>query len=95
VAYALAAIGMLGLLAWLGWRRALVSQRLIGELVNENRNLRGELEGKDRADRVLAENVASGGRLRARLLARALRGLPEPGPNDSASASSSTDSSGG
>jgi predicted GNAT family N-acyltransferase len=98
VTYALSAIGMLvlslGVIAWLGWRRALVGQRLIGELVAENRMLSEGVEVQDRAGRVLAENVASGGRLRSRLLARALRELPDPGPNGQASSGAGADSGG-
>ena len=48
-----------------------------GELMAENKALRKGVEVHDDADKILAGNVASGGRLRSRLLARAGRGLPE------------------
>jgi hypothetical protein len=94
VAAIVASIGALGFIAWLGWRRANVAQRLIGELLNENRSLREGVEARGRVDRVLAGPVASGGKLRARLLARAERELSESDSLGGASTSAGPDSGG-
>jgi hypothetical protein len=86
--YALAAIAALAGLAALGWWCFAISRQLVGELLSENKILRKGVEAHDRADRILAGPVASGGRLRARLLAHADRyELPESDPNGQASAS--------
>jgi hypothetical protein len=84
--YALAAIAALAVLAGLGWYLLGEMKKLCGTLLAENKALRVGAEVHDRADRILAECVASGGRLRARLLARALRGLPGSDPHGGTSA---------
>ena len=95
MSYALAAIGGLVVLAGLGWWLFGKSQRLCGELSAENKALREGVEVHDRADRILAESVATGGELRARLLARAERGMPKSGPHGGTSTASGSESTGG
>jgi len=86
VAYAMAAIGLLFVSNCLGWWLFARSEKVSGTLAAENEALREGAEVHDRADKILAESVASGGRLRARLLARAKRGLQESDPHGGASA---------
>jgi hypothetical protein len=75
---ALVAIGGLVLLAGLGWWAYARSQKRSGESESENKALRKGAEVLDAVAKILAEPIAFGGRLRARLLARARkRGLPE------------------
>lgn len=74
--YALAAIGGLALSNVLGWWMFAKSKAVSAVLAAENEALREGAEVHDRADKILAESVASGGRLHSRLLARAKRGLP-------------------
>lgn len=94
LAVALAAIGGLVLLNVLGFWLFGKSQRLCGELSAENKALREGVEVHDRADKILAESVATGGELRARLLARAERGLPKSGPHGGTSTASGPESTG-
>jgi hypothetical protein len=93
--YALAGIGGLVLLAGIGWWMLAEAKQLIGELVAENTALREGAEAHDEADKILAGSVASGGRLRAHLLARALRGLPGSDQSIGAAASAKPESTGG
>jgi hypothetical protein len=75
---ALVAIGGLVLLAGLGWWAYARSQKSSGESESENKALRKGAEVLDAVAKILAGPVAFGGRLRARLLARARkRGLSE------------------
>ena len=83
------AIGALALLAVAGWWMFGKSEKVSGELANENEALREGAEVHDRADKILAESVASGGRLHSRLLARARRGLPGSEPHGVTSATTS------
>ena len=94
--YAIVAIVLLAALAAGGWWAFATANKLIGELVAENKALRKGAEAHDDADKILAGPVVSGGRLRARLLARAQRyGLPGSGPLDAASASTGSKRAGG
>ncbi len=95
LAIALAAIGGLVLLNVLSFWMFGKSQKLCGALAAENKALRVGAEVHARADRILAESVASGGRLRARLLARAERGLPESDSHGGTSATTGSKSTGG
>jgi hypothetical protein len=95
MAYALAAIAALGLVAALGWYLLGEIKKVCGKLIEENNSLREGAEVRSRVDRILAESVASGGRLRARLLARALRGLPESSQHGGTSAPTGTEPAGG
>ncbi len=91
-----AAIGVLALLAGLGWYFYAKAMELVGGLVVENKALKEGAEVHHRADKILAEPVRSGGNLRARLLARAERHeLSGSGSHGGASASTGSKSTGG
>jgi transposase len=88
--------GALVVVAVAGWLAYGRSQKRSGAARAENEALRQGAEVDNRADKILAEPVAFGGRLRARLLAWAYRSkLPESGSSGDASALSSPDDRGG
>lgn len=95
MAYAMAAIGLLFASNCLGWWLFARSEKVSGALATENNALREGAEVHDRADQVLAKSVASGGRLHSRLLARAQRGLPEPGTRGGTPATTGAEPAGG
>jgi hypothetical protein len=61
--------GALVVVAVAGWLAYGRSQKRSGAARTENKALRQGVEVDNRADEILAESVASGGRLRSRLLA--------------------------
>jgi hypothetical protein len=84
---ALVAIGGLVLLAGLGWWAYARAQKRSGGQQNENKALRKGAEVLDEVVKILAGPVAFGGRLRARLRARARRHeLSESGDRSDTSA---------
>ncbi len=95
LAIAIAAVGLLFVSNCLGWWLFAKSEKVSGNLANENKALREGAEVHDRADQILAESVASGGRLHSRLLARAKRGLPESNQHVGTSATTKPKSASG
>ena len=86
LAIAAIAIGLLAAIAVAGWWAFAASQKLVGELLFEVKALRKGAEVHDDADEILARSVATGGKLRSSLLARAERGLSKSSPVGEASA---------